>query len=208
MFDVYFPGADQVEKLLDVAILPEQFKICLTKISMTLALTAHWIFFGSLHPLTIQFSESLNPPCPYSNVPANTTTTFQQLQSSSYHSLFSDQHYPFQYPRNRVQRPCVGFLIPSSIKHVHGTRFNVPVLDVFLHSFSFNTYPSYSSQYINLYLQRSVTPKFKRASTSPSIFQFSLRFTPKVKQKSSTELSVSFGAFVNYIFRWVVYTYL
>ena len=41
MFDVYFPGADQVEKLLDVAILPEQFKICLTKISMTLALPAH-----------------------------------------------------------------------------------------------------------------------------------------------------------------------
>ena len=41
---------------------------------------------------------------------------------------------------------------------VHDTRFNVPVLDALLHSLSSHSSPSYSSLYINLFLQRSVTP--------------------------------------------------
>jgi len=114
-------------------------------------------------------------------------------QSCSFSIQFFNQlyHSHFNIHGTGFNVPVLDFFIPSSIKHVHGTRFNVPVLDVLLHSFSFNTFPSYGSQYVNLYLQRSVTPKFKRASTSPSIFQFSLRFTPTVKQESSTALSHS-----------------
>ena len=113
MIDVYFPGADQVEKLLDVAILPEQFKICLTKISMTLALPAHWIFFGTLHPLTIPFSESLNQPCFYSHVPANTT----------------QQHFN----NCRAAVTIHYFQTNTILFNIHGTGFNVPVLDFLFH---------------------------------------------------------------------------
>lgn len=119
----------------------------------------------------------------------------------------------------------ISFFQPTIIfSLIHGTRFNVPVLDIFFFHLQSNSCPRYKVQcpcvgrttsftiislftILQLTLHQSISStecySFKRASTSPSIFQISLRFTPTVKQESSTS-SVSFGVLVCY-FGWVVY---
>ena len=117
-------------------------------------------------------------------------------------SFFSTYYHLFSYPRNKVQCPCVGYIF-FHLQSNNCPRYKVQCPCVG-RTTSFTIISLFTILQLTLHQSISSTEcySFKRASTSLSIFQISLRFTPTVKQDSSTS-SVSFGVLV-YYFGWVV----
>ena len=117
-------------------------------------------------------------------------------------SFFSTYCHLFSYPRYKVQCPCVGYIfLPSSIKQLSTIQGSMSLCwtHYFIH-YHLTLHHS-TAHFTSIYFFNGVS-LLQTGINKPIDLSTSLRFTPTVKQESSTS-SVSFGVLV-YYFGWVV----